>query len=76
MQRRTFLATPMAAASMAAAAAPADQRVYAYGDGIPHTPAEYSRLLDAYASLGYEILMLPKANVDERADFVLKMLSG
>ncbi len=38
--------------------------------------AEYSRLLDAYASLGYEMLMLPKANVDERADFVLKMLSG
>jgi predicted ATPase len=38
--------------------------------------AEYSRLLDAYAWLGYEILMLPKASAGERADFVLKMLAA
>jgi predicted ATPase len=36
--------------------------------------AEYSRLLEAYPSLGYEVVMLPKVGVPERADFVLKML--
>jgi predicted ATPase len=35
---------------------------------------EYSRLLDVYASLGYEVVMLPKRSVEERADFVLKTL--
>jgi predicted ATPase len=37
--------------------------------------AEYSRLLDAYASLGYEVIILPKVGVPERADFVLSRLS-
>lgn len=36
--------------------------------------AEYMRLLDAYPSLGYEISILPKAGVAERADFVLNAL--
>src|SRR5262245_19769315 len=43
MRRRSFLATPLAA--QLAAASPSEQRIYAYGDGIPHTPEEYSRLL-------------------------------
>jgi predicted ATPase len=36
--------------------------------------AEYSRLLEAYPALGYEVIILPKVGVAERADFVLKML--
>lgn len=36
--------------------------------------AEYARLLEVYASLGYEIFILPKAGVAERADFVLDTL--
>jgi predicted ATPase len=37
--------------------------------------AEYSRLLEAYPSLGYEVIVLPKAGVSERADFVLSALA-
>ena len=36
--------------------------------------AEYVRLQAAYTSLGYEILILPKLGVAERADFVLNNL--
>jgi predicted ATPase len=36
--------------------------------------AEYRRLLDLYPSLGYEVAILPKASVSERADFVLSRL--
>jgi predicted ATPase len=35
---------------------------------------EYSRLLEAYPSLGYEVFILPKASVAERAGFVLGAL--
>jgi predicted ATPase len=35
---------------------------------------EYSRLLEAYPALGYEVSILPKAAVAERADFVLRTL--
>jgi predicted ATPase len=38
--------------------------------------ADYSRLLETYPSLGYEILILPKAGVSERADFVLNTLQA
>jgi threonine aldolase len=44
MLRRNFLATGVGA-FQAAAAAPSDSTVFAYGDGIPHTPEEYSQLL-------------------------------
>jgi predicted ATPase len=37
--------------------------------------AEYPRLLDAYASLGYDVVILPKVGVPERAHFVLGQLS-
>ena len=43
MERRSFLSTPLAAFQIAASAP--DTRVYAYGDGIPLSPDEYSRLL-------------------------------
>jgi len=36
--------------------------------------AEYSRLLETYNSLGYEVVLLPKVGVKQRADFVLEKL--
>jgi predicted ATPase len=35
---------------------------------------EYSRLLETYPSLGYEVVVLPKVSVLERADFVVGTL--
>ena len=43
MHRRSFLAVPLAAAQLPTAIP--DRLVFAYGDGIPHTPAEYAQLL-------------------------------
>jgi threonine aldolase len=43
MHRRSFLAVPLAASQLAAAIP--ERLVYAYGDGILHTPAEYAQLL-------------------------------
>jgi threonine aldolase len=43
MQRRSFLAASLAGFQLAAA--PPDDHIYAYGDGIPFTPEEYARLL-------------------------------
>lgn len=37
---------------------------------------EYARLIVAYASLGYDVTILPKAGVAERADFVLRALEA
>ena len=50
MQRRSFLAAPLAAWQLAAAEP--EKRIYAFGDGIPHTPAEYAQLLATLASKG------------------------
>jgi threonine aldolase len=44
MRRRSFLGTSLAAFQVAAASHP--QPVYAFGDGIPHTPEEYAQLLN------------------------------
>ena len=44
MRRRNFLGVPLAAAFQAAKGA-GSERVYATGDGVPHTPAEYAALL-------------------------------
>jgi len=38
--------------------------------------AEYDRLQKTYPALGYEVSLLPKANVPERVDFVLDTLAG
>ena len=43
MHRRSFLAAPLAASQLTAAIP--DRLVFAYGDGIPHSPAEYAQLL-------------------------------
>ena len=42
--------------------------------GLDVALAEYSRLLETYPSLGYEVLILPKVGVSERADFILNTL--
>jgi predicted ATPase len=38
--------------------------------------AEYQRLVDAYPALGYQVTILPKVGVAERAEFVLRTLAG
>jgi predicted ATPase len=43
--------------------------------GLDAAVAEYLRLLEIYASLDYEVFILPKIGVTERADFVLKALT-
>jgi predicted ATPase len=43
--------------------------------GLDDALAEYERLLDVYPSLGYEVIVLPKVSVPERADFVLAMVA-
>jgi hypothetical protein len=43
--------------------------------GLDAAVAEYQRLLDLYPSLGYEVTILPKVSVPERADFVLHSLA-
>lgn len=42
--------------------------------GLDAASAEYERLLEAYPALGYEVVVLPKVSVAERADFVLDTL--
>jgi predicted ATPase len=42
--------------------------------GFDFAVAEYSRLLEVYPSLGYDVLIVPKTSVAERADFVLNAL--
>ena len=44
MQRRSFLATPLAAFQLASASEP-EKRVYALGDGLRLTPLEYAQVL-------------------------------
>ncbi|MBC8166254.1 MAG: amino acid lyase, partial [Bryobacteraceae bacterium] len=48
MRRRSFFAAPAALSipAFALQTASPDARVYAFGDGIPHTPHEYSQLLE------------------------------
>ena len=43
--------------------------------GLDRALAEYCRLLEVYPSLGYEVSILPKIGVPERADFVLSTLA-
>ena len=43
--------------------------------GLNDAVAEYQRLIELYPSLGYEVAILPKISVPERADFVLHSLA-
>lgn len=42
--------------------------------GFDSAVAEYERLMQAYPRLGYELIVLPKISVEERADFILQQL--
>jgi predicted ATPase len=44
--------------------------------GFEAAEAEYSRLLEAYQALGYEVSILPKISVSGRADFIERALLG
>jgi len=44
--------------------------------GLDAALAEYSRLVEIYPSLGYEVLILPKVGVSERAEFILNTLEA
>lgn len=42
--------------------------------GFEEAVAEYERLVTAYPEIGYELVILPKTDVGERADFLLGRL--
>jgi predicted ATPase len=42
--------------------------------GFDEAVAEYARLQEVYADLGYESVVLPKIGVAGRADFILSSL--
>lgn len=65
--RRVFLTPPWAEIF-----GPDAERRHSFDAAV----AEYDRLLIAYPSLGYEVIILPKTGVSERADFVLRTLTG
>ena len=44
--------------------------------GLDEAMTEYGRLLEVYPSLGYEVCLLPKAGICERADFLLNSLGS
>jgi predicted ATPase len=44
--------------------------------GFDAAVTEYQRLVAVYPSLGYEITVLPKLSVAERAEFILRTLEG
>ncbi len=48
------------------------ERRHGYDDAV----AEYERLAEAYPSLGYEIVLLPKIAIEARADFVIARLTA
>jgi len=58
--------------------APPWPEIYAHDEARRHdldaALAEHERLLKAYPALGYERVLLPKASVAERADFILATL--
>lgn len=49
-----------------------NERRHSFDAGV----AEYQRLVDAFPALGYEVTILPKIGVAERAEFVLRTLAG
>ncbi|CAH2800276.1 MAG: FIG00985668: hypothetical protein [uncultured Caballeronia sp.] len=56
------------------------QDIYVQDPARHHTlesaTAEYFRLIETYPSLGYDISIVPKTSVNERADFVLNALGN
>lgn len=78
MRRRSFLVAPVAASLAAQSpAADADQRIYAYGDGVPHTPTEYAQLLlKASQSAGFEADDYSRGGVVEKLESRMAALLG
>lgn len=64
--RRVFLAPPWPALF----AADAERR-----HGLDAAIAEYDRLAAAYPALGYEVILLPRTSVAERAAFILERIA-
>ena len=64
--RRVFLAPPWPEIYVTDA-----ERRHDFESGI----AEYRRLLDVYPALGYDVTILPKVSVGERAEFVLQTVT-
>jgi threonine aldolase len=77
MKRRSFLGAPMAAPFLPSqvAAATSEQRVYATGDGIPYTPAEYTQLLSKAAE-GIEADDFSRGGVIEKLESRMASLLG
>ena len=44
--------------------------------GLDDAVAEYERLREAYPALGYDVVILPRTGVEERAGFVLSKLAS
>jgi len=44
--------------------------------GFDDAVAEYERLVAAYPTVGYRLVILPRASIAERADFVLRALEA
>jgi predicted ATPase len=65
--RRVFLAPPWPEIYVTDA-----ERRHGFEAGL----AEFARLEQVYPALGYEVILLPKTTVSERADFVLAALSA
>src|SRR3954452_19222437 len=79
MRRRSFLAAPLAAYPAAAfplAAAESEPRIYARGDGIPHTPAEYAQLLTTLAKNGVAVDDYSRGGVVEQLETRMPALLG
>ncbi len=47
-----------------------DKRQHRFSEAVD----EYERLKAAYSRLGYEVTILPKVSLDDRADFVLSLV--
>lgn len=44
--------------------------------GFDEAAAEYSRLVEAYSTLGYQIEEIPKTRVSERVDYILHSIES
>ena len=67
LHRTVFLTPPWPEIYVADA-----ERQHGFDDAV----AEYERLAALYPALGFEVVVLPKSNVAERADLVMRTLAG
>lgn len=67
LHRRVFLTPPWPEIYV-----PDRERQHSFDDAV----AEYERLAALYPALGFEVVVLPKTSVAERADLVVRTLAG